>query len=56
MISLSLEGSEGFEIIQRFSDPDNLKFLIELSVDTSPRNQVLIQKILQCILKLNLPQ
>ena len=56
MISLSLEGSEGFEIIQRFSDPDNLKFLIELSIDTCPRNQILIQKMFQSILKLNLPQ
>ena len=56
MISLSLEGSEGFEIIQRFSDPDNLKYLIELSIDTCPRNQILIQKMFQSILKLNLPQ
>jgi hypothetical protein len=38
MVSLSASGSQGFEIIQRFSDPDNLKYLIELSVDTSPRN------------------
>ena len=55
MISLSASGSQGFEIIQRFSDPDNLKFLIELSVDTSPRNQILIQRMLQSIIKLNLP-
>ena len=56
MISMSLQGAEGFEIIQRFSDPNNLKFLIELSVDASPRNQIMIQKMLQSIVKLNLPQ
>ena len=33
MVSLSIEQSEGFEIIQRFSDPLNLKLLMELLVD-----------------------
>lgn len=55
MISLVLEGSEGFEIVEKISDPENLKFLIELSVIAQPRNQVLIQKMIQNILKLNLP-
>lgn len=42
--------------MQNFTNPNSLKHLIELSVETSTQNQILIQKTLQVILSLDLPQ
>ena len=43
LISLSsTEGSAAFEVIQQFSNPDNLRHIIELSVEASTQNQILI--------------
>ena len=56
IISLSMERQEGLNIIQKLSNPECLKHIIELSVEASTQNQILIQKILQNILKLDLPQ
>ena len=56
ILSLATVGSEGFQVIARLTEPDNLKSLIELSVEASMQNQFLIQRMLQSILKLDLPQ
>ena len=36
LISLSTASQEGYSIVQRFSNPENLKHLMELAVETSP--------------------
>ena len=56
LISLAGNATEGFEVVKNFINPSNLQQLIELSVQTSIRNQVLIQKIMQRIIQLDLPK
>jgi len=50
------ESEEGYQIVQRFSDPYNLRNLIELSIEALPQNQIVVFRILQHILRLGLPQ
>jgi len=56
LITLSSVSAEGYSIAQKFFDPENLRQIIELSVETTTQNQILIQKILQHIMRLGLPQ
>ena len=42
--------------MQRFSNPQDLRLLVELSVEASIANQVIVQKIFQAILKLDIPK
>ena len=56
LIAFSQLSSEGYQIVQKFSNPQNLKHIIEMSVESSMSNQILIQKIFQQIIKLDLPK
>ena len=56
LATLSGDSEESYQIVQRFSDPSNLKNIIELTVEASPQNQIVVQRILQQILRLDLPQ
>lgn len=56
VISLAGDTSEGFEAVKAFSNPQNLQKLIEVSVLASVRNQVMVQKMLQQLLMLDLGQ
>ena len=54
--TLSDESEDSYQIVQRFSNPHNLRNIIELTVEASPQNQIIVLRILQQILKLDLPQ
>lgn len=47
LITLSDSGEEGYQIVQQFSDPENLRHVIELSVEASAENQIVVQRVLQ---------
>ena len=42
LIALSEVSSEGYQIIRSFSNPENLKHIIQLSIESSITNQILI--------------
>lgn len=46
MITISQVSDQGYQIVQNFSNPENLRHIIELAVEASTQNQILIQKIL----------
>ena len=56
LLTLSEASGEGGQIVPRFANPENLKHVIELAVEASVPNQVLVQRILQQIIKLDLPR
>ena len=41
LVSLSLENNEGYEVVEQFSEPENISQIIELSVEASTYNQIM---------------
>ena len=56
MIVICGSQPDGYLVVQRFSNPHDLRLLVELSVEASLSNQVIVQKIFQAILKLDIPK
>ena len=56
LISISAAQTDSFEIIKCFSNPKNLQLLIQLSVTGPIRTRLMVWKILQQLMALDLPQ
>ena len=55
IIDLAGDTPEGQQVVKSFTSPQHLQLLIELSARASVRNQIMIFRILQHFMNLDLP-